>query len=180
MSKIDRSIEKINYVKLLIFFAIFITITLVLLFTLIVPNVKQYRSSRNDYNRANVYKARVEHVLAGREKELKNLQVKNRKIFDAFKHQFSKEEFVSFANQFFHHVTLKEVQQSDYKKEFKVYELNVTSSLNTPVKFYKFLEGLNRYQNIVQADFPIELNAKDNVIDASFKIKVYKIAPPKQ
>ena len=101
VSKIDRSIEKINYVKLLIFFAIFITITLVLLFTLIVPNVKQYRSSRNDYNRANVYKMRVEQVLAGREQELKDLQVKNRKIFDSFKHEFSKEEFVNFANQFF-------------------------------------------------------------------------------
>lgn len=176
MSKIDRSIEKINYVKLLIFFAVFIVITIVLLFSLIIPNVKQYRVARSDYTRASMYKARVEGILANREKELKELQTKNKKIFDSFKHPFAKEEFVNFANQFFSKVSLKEVQQSDYKKEFKVYELNVTSSLKTPVRFYQFLEGLNRYQNIVQADFPIELSATGDFIKSSFKIKVYKLA----
>ncbi|MDX1810071.1 MAG: hypothetical protein R3331_11080 [Sulfurospirillaceae bacterium] len=179
MSRIDRSVEKINYVKMLIFFAVFILITIVLLFSLIVPNVKQYRSARSEYNRASAYKAKVDSVLASREKELKNLKTKNKKIFDSFKHDFSKKEFVSFANQFFSHVSLKETQQSDYKKEFKVYELNVTSSLKTPVNFYKFLDGLNRYKNIVQADFPIELRATGDFIRSSFKIKVYKLTQPK-
>ncbi len=174
MNNTDKSMEKINYTKLLMFLAIFIVITLVLLLTLIVPNIKEYRTARGQYNNASVHKIRVQSVLAERENDLKELQSKNRKVFEAFKHKFTQDEFIGFANNFFDKVTLKEVKQSDYKKEFKVYELNVTSSLKTPVNFYKFLEGLNHYQNMIQADFPIELISNGDIINSSFKIRVYK------
>ena len=174
VSSVDRSLEKINYVKLLMFLFLFILITLVLITTLILPNIKKYRVARGEYNQAMVHKARVQSVLNQREKELKQLLLSNRKIFDSFKHKFSQKEFVSFANQFFNKVNLKEIKQSQYTNEFKVYELNVTSSLKTPVKFYKFLDGLNHYQNIIQADFPIDLKSNGDLIYSSFKIKVYE------
>ncbi len=180
MSSTDRSLEKINYVKLLIFLFVFILITLVLISALILPNIKKYRVARADYAQAMVHKHRVQSVLTQREKELKQLLLTNRKIFDAFGHKFSQEEFVSFANQFFDKVTLKEIKQTQHTNEFKVYELNVTSSLKTPVKFYKFLDGLNHYQNIIQADFPIDLKSNGDIIHSSFKIKVYGLTPKKR
>jgi len=169
----DRSLEKINIIKLLIFLSVFIVITLVLILTLILPNVKQYRVYKSQYNTAVVHKLRVQNVLDGRIKELKKLQIQNKKVFDSFKHEFRKDEFISFANKFFNKVSLKEVKKSIYKKEFRVYELNVTSTLKTPINFYKFLDGLNHYQNIIQADFPIDLKSNGKTINSTFKIKVF-------
>ncbi|NOX16315.1 MAG: hypothetical protein GXP61_09915 [Epsilonproteobacteria bacterium] len=173
MNNIDRSLEKINIIKLLIFLSIFIITTLVLILTLILPNVKQYRSYKNQYNSAVVHKTKVQNVLNGRINEIKKLRLDNAKVFNSFKHKFTKPEFVLFANNFFDKVTLKEVKKSIHKKEFKVYELNVTSALKTPVNFYKFLDGLNHYQNMIQADFPIDLKSNGKVINATFKIKVF-------
>ncbi len=177
MSNTDRSLEKINYIKLLIFLFVFIVTTLVLITVLILPNIKSYRSARGEYNQAMVHKTRVQEVLNQRDKEMKQLLLANRKIFDSFGHKFSQKEFINFSNQFFKKVTLKEVKQSKHTNEFRVYELNVTSSLKTPVKFYKFLDGLNHYQNIVQADFPIDLKSNGDLIYSSFKIKVYGLIP---
>ena len=175
MSKRDRSLEKIDYIKLLIFLVVFIFITLLLISIFILPNIKKYRVARDEYNRVKVHKIRVENILKEREKELKKLKFDNRKIFTAFKHNFAKDEFLAFAKQFFNQVTLKNIKQSTYTKEYDLYELNVTSSLKTPVKFYQFLDGLNHYNNIVQADFPIDLRANGDVIYSSFKIKVYAL-----
>jgi len=174
MNKIDRSLEKINYIKLLIFLVVFIFVTLLLISILILPNIKKYRVARGEYNQASVHKIRVQSVLKEREKELKKIGLDNWKIFAAFKHNFTKEEFLTFAKQFFNKATLKNVKQSSYAKEYDVYELNVTSSLKTPVKFYQFLDGLNHYSNIVQADFPIDLKSNGSLIYSSFKIKVYR------
>ncbi len=169
----DRSLEKINYIKLLIYLSVFILVTLILILALVLPSIKRYRVARNEYNQAMVHKTRVEGVLKQREKELKQLQLSNRKIFDSFGHKFSQNEFTNFANKFFDTVALKEVNQSMYTDEYKVYELNVTTLLKTPVKFYKFLDGLNHYQNLIQADFPIDLKSRGDLIHSSFKIKVY-------
>ena len=180
MSKIDRSLEKINYIKLLIFLVIFIFVTLLLISLLIFPNIKKYRVARGEFNQARVHKIRVQSVLKEREKELKKLRLDNRKIFAAFKHNFTKEEFLTSAKQFFNKATLKNVKQSSYTKEYDVYELNVTSSLKTPVKFYQFLDALNHYNNIVQADFPIDLKSNGDIIYSSFKIKVYGLLKKKK
>ena len=180
MSSTDKSLEKINYVKLLIFLTVFIAITLSLILFFILPSIKEYRAARNSYNKANVHKIRVANILKEREGELKKLKVDNRKIFEGFKHNFDENEFVTFAQKFFSKVKLSKSSERDYKKEFMVYELNVTSNLKTPVKFYKFLEGLNNYTNIIEADFPIELKSGNGMIDSSFKIKVYKAKPEKQ
>ncbi|MCF6172421.1 MAG: hypothetical protein L3J44_01315 [Campylobacteraceae bacterium] len=173
MNNTDRSLEKINIIKLLIFLSIFIIITMFLVLALILPNVKQYRSYKNQYNSALVHKTKVQNVLDARIKEIKKLRVDNAKVFNSFKHKFKKPEFVLFANKFFDKVALKEVKKSIHKKEFKIYELNVTSALKTPVNFYKFLNGLNHYQNMVQADFPINLKSNGQTIRATFKIKVF-------
>jgi len=180
VNKTDRSLEKINYVKLLIFLVVFIFIILLLISILILPNIKKYRVARGEFNQAMVHKTRVQSVLNEREKELKKLRLDNWKIFSAFKHDFSEEEFLAFTKQFFNKVSLKEVKQSSYTKEFEIYELNVTSSLKTPIKFYQFLNGLNHYNNIIQADFPIDLKSNGNLIYSSFKIKVYGLTPKKK
>ncbi len=175
MSSFDRSLEKIDLMKLLLFLMAFIIITFSFVFLLIIPNVKDHRVLQAEHKRVLVHKTRVENLFLERESELSKLKAENVHIIGAFKHPFTQEEFIRYAAKFFTQVSLVEVTKSDYKKEFVEYELNVTSTLKTPKNFYNFLEGLNQYSNIVQADFPIHLESNAQNISSTFKIKVYDL-----
>lgn len=175
MNSFDRSLDKIDIMKLLIFLMIFIVVTFAFVFLLIIPNVKEHRVLQAEYKRVLVHKTRVENLFLERETELSKLKAENVHIIGAFQHPFTQEEFTRYAGKFFNHVSLTEVTKSEYKKEFVEYELNVTSMLKTPTNFYNFLEGLNRYSSIVQADFPIYLESSKESISSTFKIKVYDL-----
>ncbi|WP_024954264.1 hypothetical protein [Sulfurospirillum arcachonense] len=171
----DKSMEKIDIVKLLLYLLVFIVLTLFMVLGVIVPNIKDYRASKGVYKKAFIHKMRVENVLADRNKELSNLKTENRRAITSFVRKFSTENFIKYAGTFFNDVSLVKVSKKDYKKEFVEYELRVSSSLKSPTNFYTFLEGLNRYENIVQADFPIHMESNASKISSAFTIKVYDI-----
>ena len=175
MNSFDRSLDKIDMMKLLIFLMVFIIVTFAFIFLLIIPNVKDHRVLQAEYKRVLVHKTRVENLFLERETELSKLKAENVHVISAFKHPFTQEEFIRYAGKFFAQVSLMEITKSEYKKEFVEYELNVTSMLKTPTNFYNFLEGLNRYSSIVQADFPIHLESSKESISSTFKIKVYDL-----
>ena len=171
----DKSMEKIDIVKLLIYLLVFIVVTLFMILFVIVPNIKEYRASKAIYKKASIHKMRVENILNDREAELSDLSSKNRRAITSFMHKFSADNFIEYASKFFSKVSLTQVDKKVYKKEFVEYRLKVSSSLKTPTNFYLFLEGLNRYENIVQADFPILMESNASSIVSSFTIKVYDI-----
>jgi hypothetical protein len=171
----DKSMEKIDIVKLLLYLLIFIVATLFMILIVIVPNIKDYRASKVVYKKAFVHKMRVENVLLDRDNELRNLNIENRRAITSFMHKFSTDNFIKYAGKFFNEVSLVEVEKKEYKKEFVEYELRVSSSLKSPTNFYDFLEGLNRYENIIQADFPILMESDSSTISSAFTIKVYDI-----
>ena len=171
----DKSMEKIDIVKLLIYLLVFIVMTLFMILFFIVPNVKEYRASNAVYKKAFVHKTRVENILGDRNVEFSDLNIENRRSITSFMHKFSTNNFIKYAGKFFTQVSLVEVNKKAHKKEFVEYELNVSSSLKSPTNFYIFLEGLNRYENIVQADFPILMESNASKISSAFTIKVYDI-----
>ena len=175
MNSFDRSLDKIDIMKLLIFLMVFIIVTFAFIFLLIIPNVKDHRVLQAEYKRVLVHKTRVENLYLERETELSKLKTENAHVISAFKHPFIQAEFIRYTGKFFSQVSLTEITKSEYKKEFVEYELNVTSMLKTPTNFYNFLEGLNRYSSIVQADFPIHLESTKESISSTFKIKVYDL-----
>ena len=171
----DKSMEKIDIVKLLIYLLVFIVVTLFMILSVIVPNVKEYRASKVVYRKALVHKMRVDNILGDRNEEFRNLNIENRRSITSFMHQFSADNFIAYAGKFFNQVSLIEVDKKTYKKEFVEYELKVSSFLKSPTNFYLFLEGLNRYENIIQADFPILMESNSSRISSEFTIKVYDI-----
>jgi hypothetical protein len=171
----DKSMEKIDIVKLLAYLLVFIVVTLFMILFVIVPNVKEYRASKVVYKKAFVHKMRVENILGDRNVEYSNLNSENIRAITSFMHKFSTDNFLKYAGKFFTQVSLVEVDKKDHKKEFIEYKLKVSSSLTSPKNFYTFLEGLNRYENIIQADFPIHMEANGTKISSSFTIKVYDI-----
>jgi short subunit fatty acids transporter len=147
----DKSMERIDIIKLLIFLMVFIVITLSMILFLIIPNVKDYRASKSIHKKAVVHKMRVQSVLDEREAEHAKLKEENRRSITAFMHKFSSENFMVYAKKFFDDVELKETN------------------------FYLFLEGLNRYENVIQADFPIHMESNESKISSSFTIRVYEL-----
>ena len=171
----DKSMDKIDILKLLIYLLVFIVMTFFMILLVIVPNIREFKASKSLNNTAFVHKIRVQNVLDDRKKEYKALNSENRRVIISFMHKFSADNFIKYASQFFTRVSLIELDKKVHKKEFVEYELKVSSSLKSPTNFYLFLEGLNRYENIVQADFPISMESNNSMISAIFSIKVYDI-----
>jgi hypothetical protein len=142
---------------------------------LIVPTIKDYRSSMGVYKTVLVQKLSVESLLKEKKKELLDLRTENKRVIASFMHTFTTKNFIAYAGTFFNAVSLVEVEKKGYKDEFREYQLRVSSQLKSPTKFYDFLEGLNRYENIVQADFPIHMESNSSIIKSSFTIKVYDL-----
>ncbi len=171
----DKSMEKVDIIKLLLYLLIFIVVTFFIVLFVIVPNVKDYRASKIVYKKAFVHKMRVKNVLTDRDNELRSLNTENRRAITSFMHKFSTDNFIKYTGNFFNKVSLIEIEKKGYKKEFVEYELRVSTSLKSPTSFYNFLEGLNRYENIIQADFPIRMESNESKISSAFTIKVYDI-----
>ena len=94
-------------------------------------------------------------------------------IFKAYDTKFSEDNFTKFASGYFSEVKLSQISQQASEEPFFRYELNVTSNVLTPTKFYNFIDALARYDNIIRVDFPIRMRQNDGKIHTTFNIKVY-------
>lgn len=66
---------------------------------------------------------------------------------------------------------LNELPKTDENDEFYRYELNVTSAMNTPSTSYNFLDDLKTYDNVVKADFPINMKSQGNLINTTLTLE---------
>lgn len=172
MSK-DRSLEDIDILKLLIYVLIFIIVCLIMIFGFIIPNIKEYRviQSQNRSQLASV--AKVEQIYNGKNDALNELKQKDRNLLKAFDTKFNKIKFSAFATNYFTDVKLQEIPSQIEDELYFRYELNVTSMVRTPSKFYDFIDALQKYDNIIKIEFPIKMRGENNKIHTTFNIRVY-------
>lgn len=172
MSK-DTSLENIDILKLLIYVLIFIIVCLIMIFGFIVPNIKEYRmiQAQNRSQMANV--SRIEQVLNTKNNTLNEIKEKDRVTLKAFDTKFNKIKFSAFATNYFSDVRLQEIPAQNKDEPYFRYELNVTSMVKTPTKFYDFIDALQKYDNVIKIDFPIKMRGDRDKIHTTFNIKVY-------
>lgn len=170
----NNKTEKIQLdpIKMLLFFLILVLISLFLIFILIVPSAKEYKSVKIMHQRHDQSITRLQNIIGAKANELDDIVKNNSKILDALVHSFDKQNFLTYANNFFQNVKLQELKKLD-KNPYILYELNVTSSIKTPSNFYNFLDGLKQYQNIIKVTYPISMQSVDKNIHASFLLKIY-------
>ncbi len=171
----DKSMEKINVVKLLIFLLVFIVLVFFMILFVIIPNARDHKELRLVHKKAFAHNMRIENILNDRNIELSNLSIENRRTITSFMHDFSAENFIRYASKFFSEATLVQIDKKAHKEKFIVYELKVVTSIKSPTNFYQFLEGLSRYENVVQAGFPIHMESNESKISTVFTIKVFDI-----
>lgn len=174
MSKKDTSLENIDIVKLLIFILIFALICLIMIFAFIVPNIKEYKNLNSQNRSASLAHAKVKMLYDNKLNTLDSIKENSRFILSAYDTNFDKDKFLKFATGFFSDVSLNEIKHVQTASEdYFLFELNVTSAVNSPTKFYDFLDALAKYENIIKAEFPIVMKGDDKLIRTTFNIKVY-------
>ncbi len=170
---IDKSLDELDPVKMLLFFLAFVAISLFIIFIFIVPSVKEYKSVKMDYKRQEMSTNHTQQDLNSKQKRLKSVLQKNEHTINALSNQFDKDKFLLHVKKFFKKASLSKSSAKLDNQNYNIYELNVTSMLDSPSSFYKFLDSLSSYENIIKADFPITMKANGRVIDSTFNIKVY-------
>jgi len=168
-------VKNIGILKLLIFLFIFVFVVFVVVFVFIVPSIKELRNAKISHTKAYGRYSYALNEQKSRENELKKLKHDNLKIIRAFETNFKADDFLKFSKKYFKQVSLSKEKSKVYKKDFTVYDFHTTSQINEPAVFYKFLTDINRYDNIIQADFPIQMKAIKNEINTTFKLKVYRL-----
>lgn len=172
MSK-DTSLEEIDIAKLLIYMLVFVVVCLVMIFAFIVPNIKEYREINLQNRSQTASVTKINQIYNTKNANLNDMKEKQRLVFKAFETKFDKANFSAFASKFFSEVRLAEVPPKDTNEKFLRYELEVTTSLQTPSKFYDFIDALAKYDNIIKVDFPINMRGQKDKIHTTFNIKVY-------
>lgn len=169
---------KINITKqnLYLLFLSMILLVFVLMFSFLVliPEGKNYREQRSSLNKESTELRRYEEFTDQTLETLKQLQSENAHIITSFDNAFSPARFQKQFRAYFTSLDLLKQEQLEDEDEFSVYEVNTTSSINTPQSFYNFLDAVNKADWIIGINFPIEFKRDHELINSSFTMRVYR------
>jgi len=168
--KINISRQSIYLLSLSIFLLIFV---LLFSFLVLIPKGKEYREQRAVLSKDRTELRRYDDFSDLTLQKLKQLQADNRHTISAFDTIFNPSKFEKQHRSFFTSLNLSEKQALANEDEFTVYEVNTTSSINSPQSFYEFLDAVNKGDWIIGINFPINFKRDAETIKSSFTMKVY-------
>ncbi len=167
--------KEFNALKLLSFLFVFIVVVFLIIFILIVPDIKKLKEAKYKNRQVESIFQYTNNNLQNKIKELKDLKLNNLKIIRAFDSSFREKDFLNYSKKFFIFVKLTKDKNKKSDGNFTQYDFHTVSKISNPTVFYKFLTDINRYDNIIQVDFPISMKAVGNDINTTFKLKVFTL-----
>jgi len=168
--KINISRQNIYLLSLSIFLFLFV---LLFSFLVLIPKGKEYREERNLLNKDRIELRRYQKFSDSTLDKLKQLQSENARIITAFDNSFNSDRFEKHHSSSFTSLNLSKKVALEDVDEFAVYEVNTTSSINSPQSFYEFLDAVNKGDWIIGINFPINFKRDSELITSSFTMKVY-------
>lgn len=142
-------------------------------FAVLIPEGKEYRSKRAKLKKESVELGHTVDFHDETKDIYKKLKTENSHIIDAFKGEFSSEKFEKQHKSFFNSLVLSKKIEVESEDDFSVYEVNTSSKISSPKSFYNFLDAVNRSDWIISINLPIDFKRDGEVINSSFKMKVY-------
>ena len=167
-----NSISKQTIFILVLSVVLFIGI-LILAFVILIPKGKHYRISKTAVYKQNLELKQLKTFQKEVEEKLQKTTSKNRHALEAFSNKFDEKGFVKQFKTYFTSLNLTKKKETDPKEGFKVYDVNTVSSIDSPKKFYDFLEAINKSDWIIKINFPIIFKKGTKVIESSFTMRVY-------
>ncbi|MCF6330531.1 MAG: hypothetical protein L3I99_03160 [Sulfurimonas sp.] len=171
MSKITR-----QSVYILIISVFLLTFVLLFSFLSLIPEGKEYRKGKTQLFAQEKDLKRYQNFESQTYDTLKKLQSDNRHIIIAFDKEFSPQRFIKKYKSSFNSLEISKIEALDQEEGFSVYDVKTSSQISAPSVFYKFLDEINKSDWIVMVNFPIEFKRDGEVLNSSFKIKVYSNA----
>ena len=168
--KISISRQNIYLLVLSIMLLIFV---LIFSFFVLIPKGKEYREQRSNLNKAKFELRRHSDFNDVILQKLKELQSDSGHIITAFDTSFKPLKFQKQHSTYFTSLKLSKQERKEDDGEFSVYEVNTTSSINSPQSFYEFLDAVNKGDWIISINFPINFKRDSKIIRSSFTMKVY-------
>jgi hypothetical protein len=164
----------INIVKNFLLFVLFFIIFIILLVFLVSPTIKKFKEIKHNYYITKLKAQNIQSKLDKLKIEYKKLYKQNRKIILAFKMDFNKEAFKIFSSKYMTitNITLK--NKSIYQNQFIKKSYIVTSTLKSPINFYKFVDATKNTNNVLKVNFPIVFKAKNGDIKLIYKLETFK------
>ena len=168
------SFKEIRLVRLLMWILFYVLVVFLLIYFMVIPMVASYKEVHKVYTdtMALNFASRKEYeVLSSR---LKNLTTKYPKIVD-FNHVWDEKQFLETAKQYFLHIEMKPLDANETNAHFRIYQINAVTKMESPQNFYRFLDALEAIPFVVQADFPITLQAQGkDLVEGIFRIRVFQ------
>jgi len=169
-----------QHIYLLSLSTLLLVFVLLFSFLVLIPAGKEYRAKKLDLKKYKIEKRKYVDFHEQTYNDLKDLQSKNRNIILAFDKRFDVVRFKKEYIKFFQTLDVFKKDKAKKQNEFSIYEVNATSHIKSPTKFYDFLEALNKSDWIIEVNFPIEFKRDGDLIRSSFTMKVYHIQKKKK
>ena len=162
-----------HYLYILLISVFLFVFVLVFSFGVLIPKGKEYRQARAELRKENLELRKYQNFYDEIFAKLKDLQSKNRHIVTAFDTPFHPDRFEKQHKIFFSSLHVTKVAGAKDEDNFTVYEVNTTSQISSPKNFYDFLDALNKSDWIIGVNFPIDFQRDGEMIQSSFRMKVY-------
>jgi len=165
----------IDIVKNMLFFTLFIFITILSIAVIIAPSVKNFKKNQKEYFKILTQYNKEKNKLNTLNSELLKLKNENIKIINAFKREFDKKNFKNFASNYLSITEINETNKSVYKKEFIKTTYLTSAKIKSPKNFYDLIDALKNYKYVIRVYFPINFQKEKENISLLFKIEHYKL-----
>jgi wobble nucleotide-excising tRNase len=164
--------KELKLIRLLLGIIVIILVLFILFIFLAIPSVNYYKKQNAAFVGVKTEYDRIKQQHTSALEVLLDLKSKNRRAIEAFENEFDEKKFVSYLQTMFENVSL-EKSEANSDEKFLRYDIKVTTSMQTPMKFYAFLSDLNTFSNILEVEFPIEFEMVDGALQGSFHMRKY-------
>ncbi len=160
-------------IYLLILSVVLLVFVLLFAFFALIPAGKEYRIERLEMKKHEANEAQYnqwhDEVLA----KLRTLQSDHKHIIAAYDTAFDAERFIKMNSAYFESLQLQKVASKEDEEGFSVYEVNATTTIDSPSSFYAFSESINKSDWIIKVNFPIRFEREGNMIRSTFTLRIY-------
>lgn len=142
----------------------------------LIPKGKEFRANKIVLKKERLKLQRYQEFHDKVLKTYNDEKSKNRKIIQAIKNKFERDVFLQHHKRYFISLDITKPKKDNNSSHqwYEVYNVDAISDMKSPVNFYKFIDSLNRSENIIAIEFPINFIREDDKIKSSFKIKIFK------
>ena len=165
----------IDVIKNFLFFTFFIIISLLILAFVISPAINSFKKAKKSYYQTKYALDITTKEYKEKMLELKKLKNTNRKILNALKRDFNKQNFKLFASKYMSISSIKEINSTVYKKDFVKTTYILIAKIKSPKNFYDLIDGLKNYKTLLRIYFPIDFIKNKENIDLTLKLEHYKL-----